>query len=285
MIKHYFSLTKPGIIFGNLITAIAGFFLGSHGHFDFWLFISTILAVSFIIASGCVVNNYIDQDIDRLMERTRSRVLVQGLVSNFHALLYAIVLAALGIGLLYIKTNWLTVAVACFGLFAYIAMYSLWLKRGSIYGTLVGSISGAVPPLIGYCAVTNSFDGGAILLFFILSLWQMPHSFAIAIYRLQDYKNASIAVLPVKKSIYFTKLSMLIYLVAFFIAMVLLTVWGYTGVVYLVTALVLGVWWLIICVSGFKTLDDKVWARKMFVFSIITVTVLCIVMSFDVVRV
>jgi protoheme IX farnesyltransferase len=284
LIKHFFSLTKPGIIFGNLITAAAGFFLAAKGNVNPWLFLATLVGITLVIASGCIVNNYIDQDIDKLMQRTRNRVLVLGLISGKAALSYAVILGLLGLLILYVYTNILAVIIACIGLFVYIVLYSLWLKRNSIYGTLIGSISGSVPPLIGYCAVTSRIDGGAILLFFMLSLWQMPHSFAIAIFRLMDYKSANVAVLPVKKSIYFTKLSMLLYLIAFFIVSLLLTVWGYTGIIYFIVALVTGVWWLIIAISGFKALDNKIWARKMFVFSILAIAILCLTMSLDVIK-
>jgi heme o synthase len=281
-IKHFWTITKPGIIFGNLITVIGGFFLGSRGQVDIGLFIATMAGTSFVIASGCVFNNFIDRDIDKLMQRTKNRVLVKGLLSPYIALAYATILGFSGLVLLYLKTNLLALSIACIGLFVYVVIYSLWQKRNSTYATLIGSISGAVPILVGYCAATNMFDLGAILLFLILSLWQMPHSYAIAIYRLTDYQQASIPVLPIKKGIYQTKIHMLAFTVMFVIATLMLTLFGYTGFAYLFMAGISGIGWIWLCILGFKTQDDQIWARRMFIASIINIVLLCILMSLDV---
>ncbi len=284
MIKKFFSVTKPGIIFGNVITVAGGFCLGSQGEVHFGLFIATLLGISLIIASGCVYNNFIDRDIDSVMERTKNRVLVKGLISGPVALIYATILGVLGTLLLYWQTNVLTVMVALAGLFVYVVVYSLWFKRNSIYGTIIGSISGAIPPVVGYCAVTNRFDLGAIILFLILSLWQMPHSFAIAIFRLKDYSAASIAILPVKKGIQVTKINMLAYTIVFVLATLSLTIFGYTGWTYFVVIGIAGIMWIRLAIKGFSVEDDRKWARKMFFYSIIIIMLLSIMMSVDVVR-
>lgn len=238
-----------------------------------------LIGVSLVIASGCIFNNCIDSDIDKLMKRTQNRVMVKGLISLHVAIIYGFAVGALGIAALYFGTNLLVVVIALIGLFVYVVVYSLWLKRSSIYGTLVGSVSGAVPPVIGYCAVTNKFDLGAFILFLILSLWQMPHSFAIAIYRYDDYLAASIPVLPVKRGIQFTKMSMFLYTVAFAIAILMLTILGYTGIGYFIVAMVVGVYWSYLAITGFYTQNNKLWARKMFVFSIFGLIALCVMMS------
>jgi protoheme IX farnesyltransferase len=281
LLRSFFSLTKPGIIFGNLITACGGFFLAEHGHFNFILFISMVVGVSLVIASGCVFNNYIDQDIDQLMYRTRNRPLVKGEVSGIAAIIFAIILGVCGLLSLYYGANLLCVIIALIGLFVYVGVYSLSLKRVSIYGTLVGSISGAVPPVIGYCAVTNSFDAGALILFLMLSLWQMPHSFAIAIYRFEDYKSANIPVLPVRKSMRFTKISMLIYTIAFGVSSLMLYIMGYASLIYLAVASIIALRWLYLSFQGFYATNDKLWARRMFLFSILGLTILCFEMSVD----
>ena len=246
--------------------------------FNAWLLLATVLGISLIIASGCVINNYIDRDIDQLMERTKNRLTAKGLVSGRFIAAYALSLGLLGAGILYFFTNILTLFIALVGLFFYVVIYTLWLKRNSIYGTLVGGVSGVVPPVVGYCAVTGQFDMGAFLLFLILFTWQIPHSYAIAIYRLDDYARANIPVLPVVKGIPYTKPSMLIYLIAFALAAISPGLFNYVGNVYLAIASLLGLAWLYIGIQGVKTTDDKAWARKMFLFSIIVITVLCLVM-------
>ena len=281
MIKQYLLVTKPGIIFGNLVSVIGGFLLASKGSLDIPLFLSTITGVSLVIASGCAFNNYIDRDIDCIMERTKNRVLVKGLISAKVTLVYAAILGITGFALLWFMANPLATLLALMGFVVYVGLYSLWLKRTSVYGTLVGSLSGAAPPVIGYCAVTNQFDAAALILLLIFSLWQMPHSYAIAIFRFKDYQSASIPVLPVKYGISVTKSHILRYVLAFAVMTLMLTLSGYAGYSYFVVAVLIGIGWSAMAVAGFKTQNDQVWAKKLFVFSIIAITALSVMMSVD----
>jgi len=280
-LKHFIQITKPGIIFGNVLSVAGGFFLASKGHVDFGLFLIAMIGTSLVVASGCVFNNCIDRDIDLKMERTRNRVLVQGLVSVKLALVYATVLGVAGVGLLYFKANPLAALFAVIGFVIYVGFYSLYLKRKSVHGTLVGSLSGAMPPVIGYVAVSNSFDLAALTLLVMFSLWQMPHSYAIAIFRFNDYLAASIPVLPVKRGIRVAKRHILIYILAFLLATLMLTFGGYAGLNYLAVAAAMGMYWLYMAWTGYKAKDDTVWARKLFVFSIFTITALSVAMSLD----
>jgi protoheme IX farnesyltransferase len=280
-LKHFIQITKPGIIFGNVLSVAGGFFLASKGHVDIGLFLAAVIGTSLVVASGCVFNNCIDRDIDVKMERTKNRVLVQGLVSVKLALIYAAVLGILGVGLLYTQANALAALFAVIGFVIYVGFYSLYLKRKSVHGTLVGSLSGAMPPVIGYVAVSNSFDLAALTLLVMFSLWQMPHSYAIAIFRFNDYRAASIPVLPVKRGIRVAKRHILIYILAFLLATLMLTFGGYAGLNYLAVAAAMGMYWLYMAWTGYKAKDDTVWARKLFVFSIFTITALSVAMSLD----
>ncbi|MBC8945502.1 MULTISPECIES: heme o synthase [Xenorhabdus] len=281
MIKQYLQVTKPGIIFGNLISAIGGFLLASKGVIDYPLFFATMVGVSLVVASGCVFNNYIDRDIDRIMERTKERVLVKGLIDPKISLIYASVLGIAGIVLLYVAANALAMQLALIGFVVYVGVYSLYMKRKSIYGTLVGSLSGAAPPVIGYCAVTGQFDTGALILLLIFSLWQMPHSYAIAIFRFKDYQTANIPVLPVIKGISVAKNHITLYILAFMVATLMLAISGYAGYKYLIVAAAVSIWWLGMALSGYKTTNDHIWARKLFVFSIVAIMSLSVMMSVD----
>lgn len=276
---RFITITKPGIIFGNAITVTGAYFLGSQGHVFFWHFLITLLAMSLVIASGCVLNNYIDRDIDKLMERTKNRPTALGLVTGPVAISYAIVLGTAGLLTLYWFINPLTAMVALFGLCVYVFIYSLYSKRNSAYGTAIGGIAGAIPPVVGYCAATNEFDSGAVILFLILFFWQIPHSYAIAIYRLKDYAAASIPVLPVRKNIQAAKKSILWHVIGFAIVCLSLSLLGYTGWIYFIAALMVGAVWLYFSIQGFRAEDDAVWARKMFLMSIINITVLSVAMS------
>lgn len=272
------SITKPGIIFGNVVTVCGGFFMGSQHAFHPLLLIYTLIGMAFVIACGCVVNNVYDRDIDGLMERTKNRPIAQGLVAKKIALPYAAILGIAGLIILYYLVNPLTMYSALLGLFFYAVIYTMCCKRHTVYGIAIGGISGSMPPVVGYSAATNHLDIGTLILFLILFFWQMPHFYAIAINRLKDFKAASIPVLPLKKGVHHTKIRILIYVVLFTITAAMPTVFGYLGYVYLVIALFLGVYWFYLGVRHFKMDDDRAWARKMFFFSIILITVLSLSM-------
>lgn len=280
MIKKYYKLTKPGIIFGNVITCVAGFVLASRGNINYLLFLATLIGLSCIIASACIFNNYIDRFADKKMTRTQSRPLATGAISEKNALIFAAVLGLIGTFALGVYTNLLTLAIALFGFFIYVVAYS-FMKYRTTHATLLGSISGASPPLVGYCAVTGQIDLAGALLFAIVVLWQMPHFFAIAMYRFNEYSNAGIPVLPVKSGMRATKIQILIYTLLFILVAPLLTLYGYTGSLYLIGALFMGLAWLVLCIQGFKAKNDKLWARKMFLFSLVVITVLSTLIIFD----
>ena len=280
MVKAHVILTKPGIILGNIITTAGGFALASRGHLDYGLFLFTLIGLSFVIASSCVFNNYIDRHVDAKMARTKNRALAQGAISSKNALIFGTLLGLIGAVVLFFYTNILTLSIALAGFFIYVFPYSFGKYRTS-QGTLIGSIAGAAPPLVGYCAVTNSFDLGALLLFLIVVLWQMPHFYAIAIYRFNDYNRAGVPVLPVKKGMHTTKVHMVFYTIAFIVAALLLTVFDYTGYVYFTVAALLGLAWLWLCMKGFKASSDARWARQVFLFSLVVITGVCLAMAFD----
>jgi protoheme IX farnesyltransferase len=274
LIKTYYQLTKPGIIYGNAITTTAGFLLASKGHIDFWLFVTLLVGISLMIASGCVFNNYIDRGIDVKMARTKKRALVSGSVTGRSALIYASVLGLTGFLILIKYTNLLTIGVGVIAFIDYVIFYG-FAKRHSVHGTLVGTISGAAPIVAGYVAVTNRLDLGAALLFLIMTAWQMPHFFAIAMYRYDDYKAAGLPVWPVKKGFQSTKIQMVLYVIAFMIASVLLSAFGYAGYSYLAIMVVVSLAWLRLGLQGFKATDNSCWARRMFGFSLVTLLIFC----------
>jgi protoheme IX farnesyltransferase len=281
VVKNYLLVTKPGIILGNLITAAGGFFLASHGRIDVAALLSVVIGISLVVASGCVFNNCVDRSMDRQMIRTRNRVLARGRMSPKVAVLYASLLGIGGTVLLWAAANTLSVAIVLTGFAVYVGVYSLYLKRSSVYSTLIGSLAGAAPPLAGYCAVSNRFDMAAVILLSIFSLWQIPHSYAIAVFRFDDYAAAAIPVLPVKQGMPAAKRHIVGYILAFMAATLMLTVGGYTGYRYLAVAAALGLSWLFMAWSGCKTADDRLWAKRLFVFSIVNIFVLSIMMSID----
>ncbi|MGJ8580809.1 MAG: heme o synthase [Psychromonas sp.] len=282
MFRRYLSVTKPGIIMGNFISGAGGFLLASRGDIDLWLMSATLIGLSLIIASGCAINNVIDRDIDVVMARTRKRVTVTGEMSAFSALSHGVVLGIMGFGLLIAYTTPVAVLFGLFGYFIYVVVYSLYMKRKSVYGTFVGSLSGAVPPVVGYCAVTGQFDMGAVILLVMFSLWQMPHSYAIAIFRFKDYQAANIPVLPVSHGIDKAKQRIVIYIAIYALVVMLLPIAGFTGMAFMAVACTTSFWWLIMALRGYRRDVDIVgWARRVFAFSIVNITALSIAMALD----
>ncbi|NHB57141.1 protoheme IX farnesyltransferase [Acinetobacter sp. 194] len=276
MLKKYLFLTKPGILFGNFVTTLGGYFVATQGSVDFLLLFLTLLGTTLVVASGCVVNNVIDQDIDHKMQRTRNRALVKKTISPSVAMAFAFVLGVLGFSILWFEVNAYAFLFAVIGFIVYVFFYSLWTKRTTIHQTVVGSLSGASPPVIGYTAVAGQFDVAALLIFIGYALWQMPHSWGIAIYRFDDYKNAGVPILPVARSIHRTKIESLIYIVLFTIVMNALYVFGYTNWMYLVILNALCIYWFYIGILGFKAENDQIWAKRFFLFSVTLITILSI---------
>jgi len=267
--KAYCLLTKPGIIAGNLITTAAGFFLATQEK-SLLLFLSAMCGLACIIASGCVLNNCIDRAADAKMQRTKHRASWFQQVSVQNATAFALLLGTLGTWCLFTYTNLLTTAVALFGFFTYVALYT-YSKYRTVHGTLIGSIAGAVPPVVGYTAVSNTLDAGAWILFLMLVLWQMPHFYAIAMYRHEDYEAAGIPVLPVEKGIRAAKVQMVGYMAGFVGACWLLAWCGYVGTSFVIASTLLSAAWFSLGIQGFWCKNDTVWARKMFICSLVVI--------------
>lgn len=268
-VKRYYQLTKPGIIYANIMTATAGALLASdkHGFYPVIL-LAVVAGTALVIASGCVFNNYLDRAIDKKMARTRKRALVQNTIPYQNALVFGTVLGLLGFAVLWRYTNNLTVAIGLVGWIDYVIIYGI-AKRRTVHGTLVGSIAGATSIAAGYCAVAGSWDTAATLLFLLMVAWQMPHFYGIAMFRSKDYKAAGLPVRPVSKGVRSTRNQIFFYIIAFVLATSLLTYYGYTGYLYLGAMLMLGLGWLVKALMDSRKFDDVTWGRKTFLFSLI----------------
>lgn len=261
-----------------MLTAAAGFLLASRGEVNLGLMLATLSGTALIIACACVINNIIDQNIDRRMARTKQRGLITGVISVNAAVVYGFVLGCLGVAILLVFTNLLTTLIGLFGLFAYVVLYS-YAKRHSVQGTLVGTISGSTPPVAGYTAVTGQIDTAAVLLFLILVCWQMPHFYAIALFRIKEYKAAKLPLLPIVKGTRRTIGEMLAYITSFILVSSALTFFGYTSRSYLLVMLIVGVVWLKYWLADKS--DIVAWARKMFLVSLVVLLIWSVALSID----
>ncbi|QQS18246.1 protoheme IX farnesyltransferase [Candidatus Saccharibacteria bacterium] len=194
-VKDFVIVAKPGIVFGNVFAGVGGFFVGSPDVVKWPALFGLIAGMTAIIAASCVVNNYLDADIDARMKRTAKRPSVTGVIPLRVGRIYAAMLYALGFVLLLWLTGVPTALIGLFGAVMYTMVYG-YAKRRTPWATFIGALPGATPPLAGYVAATGRFDEAAWLLFIIMLAWQMPHFHAIAIRRLADYTAANIPVMP-----------------------------------------------------------------------------------------
>lgn len=281
--KEFVILTKPRILMSNSITAFGGFWLASRWSIDWFWLVVTLAGTLFVMASGCVLNNYLDREHDARMERTRGRALPEGRLSPDHVFWFGIALGLIG---LIILGN-ISLLCACLGFighFVYVVIYTAWLKPTSTLSTAVGGISGAMPPVIGYCAVSGYVNYAALILFAILFLWQPPHFWALGINRLEEYRAADYPLLPVVKGIKRTKIQMIPYVVLIIPVSALLYFYDYAGIFYLIASVLLGAFWLYKCLQGFKTEDDTRWSKSTFMYSVNYLTLVFLVMILDTVH-
>jgi protoheme IX farnesyltransferase len=279
-IKSYYILTKPGIVRGNVMAGAAGYLLASGRSLDLNALIGLIVGMSLVIGSSCVVNNYLDRKIDTKMQRTQKRPLVTGEISTKNAITYGIILGIIGFSVLLATTYWLTSMLGLVGVIFYVAVYG-YAKRQSKWGTLVGSISGAIPPVAGYVAGAGTLDLTAGLLFLILAVWQMPHFYAIALFRKADYAKAGIPVWSITDGNASTKRQIIGFIVLFILTSLTLSVIGPAGLVYSLLITIMGIWWLIYAMKGLRTDDDIKWARGVFGCSLLVLLVFCALISVD----
>ncbi|MCT8139064.1 protoheme IX farnesyltransferase [Anaerobacillus sp. CMMVII] len=278
--RDFLALTKVGIVMSNMITAFAGMFLAAY-YMDIQLFanlhlvIFGLLGSALVMAGACSLNNYIDRDIDHLMERTVDRPTVTGKIPEKQVLLFGLLLS--GIGMLFLLLASLTAAViGLVGLVFYVVIYTMWTKRTTSLNTIVGSVSGAVPPLIGWAAIDPGLHSVAWVLFLIMFIWQPPHFLALAMKRCEEYRKAGIPMLPVVSGFAVTKRQMVLYVAALIPISLLLS--PTFGPVYTTIAALLGGGWLALGIAGFVMKDDMKWARLMFVYSLNYLTIIFILM-------
>jgi protoheme IX farnesyltransferase len=281
MLKDYIHITKPRIIISNLVATFGGYALASKWHVQWDVLVFAVIGAALVMACSTVMNNYLDRDLDVLMKRTESRALPMGRLKPTMVFLYSAMLGVLGTAILYFGVNLITALLGLLGIFVYIVIYTLWLKRHSTWSTSIGGISGAMPPVMGYTAFTGEIDLGAWLLFALLFLWQPPHFWSLAIRKREEYGAAGFPLLPVVKGVLRTKIQMIPYVILLLPATVLFYQYGYVGKLFLIPTLALNLYWLYHCLTGFRTKDDQVWSKSNFYFSITFLMVAFILMVVD----
>ena len=277
----YVALTKPRIIELLLITTVPTMVLAEGSWPDTWLVVWTVVGGTLAAGGANAINMYIDRDIDHLMERTRNRPLVTGRIRPRNALAFAVALEVAAFAVLAASSNVLAGALAIAATLFYVFVYSLWLKRTSRQNIVIGGAAGAAPVLVGWAAVTNDVSWSAVALFLVIFLWTPPHFWALAIRHVDDYRAASVPMLPVVETPERTVRTMGWYSVAVALASFTLIPLNDMGVIYMVSSVVLGVAFIALT-FGLGRNPTQVAAMRVFSFSISYVTLLFLAVTVDV---
>ena len=237
--RSFYELTKPRVVMLIVFTAIVGTLLAVPGWPPLDALIFGNLGIGLAAASAAVINHVLDERIDAQMSRTKRRPLPTGKLSARHALIFAFVLGAASMAILWLLVNPLTALLTFASLIGYAVIYTVWLKRATSQNIVIGGAAGAAPPVLGWTAVTNSVDAHALLLFLIIFVWTPPHFWALAIARKDEYAKVGIPMLPVTHGVVFTRLQVLLYTMLLTAVTLMPFVIGMSGIIYLATALVL----------------------------------------------
>ena len=267
LLKSYYQLCKPNVVYMMLICAFVGMLLAEQNVSSYsYLFVS-LIGIALCAASAAAVNQVVDRDADASMTRTDQRPLPKGELTVMHASIFAFVIGLLGALILYFYVNVLTMMLTIGSLIGYAFIYTIYLKRATPQNIVIGGLAGAAPPLLGWSSISNTIDPYALLLVLIIFVWTPPHFWALAIYRKDEYAKESIPMMPVTHGVAFTKLQIVLYTIILFIVSVLPYVVLMSGVIYLVSALVLSTIFLYYSINLFYSDDDED-AMKTFQFSI-----------------
>jgi heme o synthase len=282
ILTSYYQLTKPKIIVLLLITTAGAMWIASEGEVQIGLLLITIAGGALAAASANVINCIYDRDIDLLMERTRFRPIPSGRICLKDASLFAIALAIISFSLLCFGANLLAAMLAMSGIFTYVAVYTIWLKRSSTQNIVIGGAAGAIPPLVGWAAVTGDLSWGAWVLFAIICVWTPPHFWALALMIQDEYAKVGVPMLPVVVGEASTTRQIFLYtLLLLPVTLLLVFPLGIMGVVYCAVAVYFGGIFILKAWQLTKVPTDKQAARSLFKFSIFYLMYLCLGMGID----
>jgi len=266
--KNYLELCKPNVVALIIFTAIVGMLLAVEGFPPLDTFIYATLGIGLAAASAAAVNHYLDRQSDAKMARTENRPLPKGNLNANNVIVFALILGLISMSLLVFMVNVLTALLTFLSLIGYAIIYTVYLKRMTPQNIVIGGAAGAAPPVLGWCAMTGNIHPFSLLLFLIVFIWTPPHFWALAIARRDEYAKIKIPMLPVTHGVEFTRLQILLYTILLFMVTLLPYLTGMSGLIYLVSAIPLGIIFIYFAVLMMTRKDDKT-AMKTFGFSIV----------------
>lgn len=282
VVQSYYQLTKPRIILLLLITTAGGMWIAANGQVDSVLLLVTLLSGACAAGAANTINCLYDRDIDYIMERTRHRPLPSGRVQPLHALLFAIALTIISFTLLAVFANFLAASLAMSGIVFYVLIYTHWLKRHSTQNIVIGGAAGAIPPLVGWAAVTGDLSWAAWVLFAIIFVWTPPHFWALALMIREDYAKVGVPMLPVVEGSETTARQIFAYtLLLIPVTLLLIVPLHVMGALYGTIAVLLGGLFVHKAWKLMQSPSDLQEARSVFKYSIFYLMLLCGGMALD----
>ena len=280
LLKSYYNLCKPNVVYMMLITALVGMLLAQEELPSLYTIFISLLGIALCSVSAAAINRVIDSNADASMNRTDQRPLPQWDLTPFHATIFATIIGILGALILYVFVNTLTMYLTIASLIGYAFIYTVYLKRATPQNIVIGGLAGAAPPLLGWTSITNSIDAYALLLVLIIFIWTPPHFWALAIYRKDEYAKESIPMLPVTHGVAFTKLQIVLYTIILYLVSLLPYIVLMSGVIYLFSALILSSLFLYYSIKLYFA-DGDDYAMKTFTFSIYYIFLIFIALLAD----
>ena len=269
----YIALTKPRIIELLLVTTVPTMVVAEGGLPSLWLMVATVFGGTLAAGGAHAINMYVDRDIDALMERTKNRPLVTGVIEPRNALIFAVILEIVAFAWLWAFVNLISAVLAIAACLFYVFVYTLWLKRTSKSNIVIGGAAGAMPVLIGWTAVTGQLAWPPVILFAIIFVWTPPHFWALAVKYKDDYSAAEVPMLPSVVSFRTTAVRILLYTILLWALTLVFSPVAGMGPIYGIAALVLGAIFTVMAVQLLRTGDTKR-AMPLFAYSITYISLL-----------
>ena len=280
LLKSYYLLCKPNVVYMMLICALVGMLLAEESVNSISRIVIALIGIAFCSGSAASINQVIDRKADASMTRTDQRPIPQGELSAVHASTFALVIGLTGALILYFFINTLTMILTLASLIGYAFIYTVYLKRATPQNIVIGGLAGAAPPLLGWASISNTVDPYALLLVLIIFVWTPPHFWALAIYRKDEYAKESIPMLPVTHGVAFTKLQIVLYTIILFIVSVLPYIVLMSGWIYLFSAITLSSMFMYYSIKLYYS-DDNAFAMKTFNFSIYYIFLIFVALLLD----
>ncbi|CAB5503140.1 Heme O synthase, protoheme IX farnesyltransferase (EC 2.5.1.-) COX10-CtaB [uncultured Gammaproteobacteria bacterium] len=277
-------LCKLKVVALILLTAVVGMFLAVPAPYfpDLILVVLASLGIGLASASAAVFNHIVDEQIDIEMSRTNQRPLPQGKVSRNQALVWGVFLGVIGLGILQLFVNTITMILTFISLIGYAVIYTMYLKRATPQNIVIGGAAGAAPPILGWTSIAGTQNiEYALLLFLIVFVWTPPHFWALAIFRVEEYRKVDVPMLPVTHGLAYTRVQILFYTILLILVTLLPYLSGMSGLIYLASALILGFIFLAYAIRIYKNPGDNRIAWRTFMFSVNYLMLLFVALLID----